>query len=93
MITGEEAKGFFFNADSMEAIREQEAKFRLPESEGGMDLSEKEKSILNSMFEAMYKKYNPSADDAMIKKFLQIIAENTSAQKDQPIVINLTAPN
>lgn len=93
MITGEEAKGFFFNADSMEAIREQEAKFRLPESEGGMDLSEKEKAILNSMFEEMYKKYNPSADDAMIKKFLQIIAENTSAQKDQPIVINLTAPN
>ena len=97
MITGEEAKGFFFNAESMEAIREQEAKFRLPESEGGMDLSEKEKAILNSMFEEMYKeynkKYNPSADDAMIKKFLQIIAENTSAQKDQPIVINLTAPN
>ena len=45
------------------------------------------------MYKEYNKKYNPSADDAMIKKFLQIIAENTSAQKDQPIVINLTAPN
>lgn len=93
LITGDEAKGFFFNSDDMEQVRQKEAEFRLPNSEGGIDLSEREKSILNSMFEAMYMKYNPKADDAQIKRFLQIIAENTSAQKDQPLVINLTAPN
>ena len=93
LITGDEAKGFFFNSDDMEQVRQKEAEFRLPNSEGGIDLSEREKSVLNSMFEAMYMKYNPKADDAQIKRFLQIIAENTSAQKDQPIVINLTAPN
>ena len=91
LVTGEEAKGFFFNSDDMEQVRQKEAEFRLPNSEGGIDLSEREKSILNSMFEAMYMKYNPKADDAQIKRFLQIIAENTGAQNEQPLVINLTA--
>jgi hypothetical protein len=93
LVTGDEAKGFFFNSDDMEQVRQKEAEFRLPNSEGGIDLSEREKSILNSMFEEMYKKYNPSADKKTIERFLQIISENTSAQNDQPLVINLTIPN
>lgn len=93
LVTGEEAKGFFFDADYMEAVRKKEAQFRMPESDGGIDLSPKEKEILNTMFEEMYKKYNPSADKNTIERFLQIIAENTSAQNDQPLVINLTVPN
>lgn len=93
LVTGDEAKGFFFNTDDMEKARQKEAEFRLPSSEGGIDLSEKEKSILNSMFEAMYKKYNPLADGKQIERFLQIIADNTGAQNEQPFVINVTVPN
>ena len=92
MLTGQEAKGFFFNADDMEAIKEKEAEFRLPDSDGGRDLTEREKRTLDVMFADMYKHYNPNANDAQIARFLQIIADNTKAQ-NEPITIQLTMPN
>lgn len=92
MVSGQEAKGFFFNDEDMNAIREKEREFRLPESDGGRDLTEKEKRTLDVMFADMYKHYNPSANDAQIAKFLQIIADNTAAQ-NEPITIQLTMPN
>lgn len=92
MLTGQEAKGFFFNADDMEAIKEKEAEFRLPDSDGGRDLTEREKRTLDVMFADMYKHYNPNANDAQIARFLQIIADNTQAQ-NEPITIQLTMPN